>query len=73
MSDFCYQCSEDMFGDGNLTAFKGLTTKRDIKNGKYALVLCEDCGLILVDPNGRRVREPPNGCLVCFSESKERR
>lgn len=54
MADFCSQCSIDLFGEdsGDL---KGLTTEEDIKNGLYAMVLCEGCGPIQVNHLGHCV------------------
>jgi len=49
MADFCQQCSEELFGaDG-----KDLAELCD--TGSMAEVLCEGCGLITVDHQGRRV------------------
>lgn len=52
MAEFCMQCSEDHFGfdDGGLA---GLTTPEQFAAGTAALVICEGCGLIQVDPQGR--------------------
>ena len=54
MSDFCYQCSRDLFPPqywGKDLA--GLTTVEDLAAGYAANVLCEECGLIQVDELGR--------------------
>lgn len=54
MADFCKQCSIDMFGHdcGDL---KGITTKEETENGRYARVICEGCGFVLVDHEGNVV------------------
>jgi len=54
MSDHCKQCSEKIFGQdyGDL---KGLTSKADEKRGFYAFALCEGCGSIQVDSEGKCV------------------
>ena len=49
MSDFCNQCSEELFGEGT-GDFKNLLTEEDTAKGyKYVAVLCEGCGPIVVD------------------------
>ena len=73
MSAFCYECSEYLFDDGKMTEFKGLTTKKQEKQGIYRVVACEECGMILVHQDGRKVKSAPEGCLVCFEELRARR
>lgn len=54
MADFCYQCSQPLFTEKYWGEdFKGLTTKEDWEKGQAAVVLCEGCGPIQVDPEGR--------------------
>ena len=52
MADFCMQCSEELFGKdfGDLA---GITKPEDWKKGLACVVLCEGCGPIQVDPEGR--------------------
>lgn len=59
MADFCKQCSEALFGQdyGDL---KGLTTVEDTKAEQYAAVVCEGCGFVLVDHEGRCVSKWPD-------------
>lgn len=59
MADFCRQCSMELFGKdfGNM---KGATTKEDWEKGLAAVVLCEHCGHIQVDPEGNCVS---NDCM----------
>lgn len=52
MSEFCKQCAEVMFGPEHKSSFIGQTTAEDWAVGKAAVVLCEDCGPIQVDPDG---------------------
>lgn len=53
MAEFCEKCNQELF---DLPSdFKGLSTEEDTKKGLYASVLCEGCGVILVDHEGRRV------------------
>lgn len=52
MTDFCAQCSDDIFGE-DFGDLKGITKAEDWAQGKAAVVICEDCGVIQVDPAGR--------------------
>ena len=54
MADFCKQCSEELFGKdfGDLA---GITKPEDWDKGLACVVLCEGCGSIQVDPEGRRI------------------
>lgn len=54
MADFCKQCSVDMFGE-DFGDLKGLSTADDTSKGLYPLVLCEGCGAIQVDHEGKCV------------------
>lgn len=54
MSDFCKQCSEEIFGK-DFKEMAGITTSENQAEGKYAVVLCEDCGPVQVDVDGRCV------------------
>jgi hypothetical protein len=49
VSEFCQQCSIDIFGEdfGELANL--------CKEGETARVLCEDCGIIVVDHTGKRI------------------
>ena len=49
MADFCQECSIDTWGE-DTRDMAGLC-----KNGGAATVLCEGCGLINVDVNGKRL------------------
>lgn len=54
MADFCLQCTVSVLGvSGNNNDLKGLSTKEDTDNKLYPVVLCEGCGAIQVDHEGR--------------------
>lgn len=52
MADFCKACSEELFGE-DFGDLRGLTDPDSWKEGRAAVVLCEGCGPIQVDPEGR--------------------
>lgn len=52
MADFCRQCSMDHFFGNDTRDLAGITTKEDMEQGLYALVICEGCGFVQVDPDG---------------------
>lgn len=54
MANFCKQCSIDNFGQdhGDL---RGITSEEDWEAGLAKIVICEDCGIIQVDPEGNCV------------------
>ena len=56
MADFCKQCSMEHFGeDLKDLANLGSTplTKEELSNGIGFTVLCEGCGFIIVDNDGK--------------------
>ena len=56
MADFCYQCTRDILGlDGSKNEFVGIQPIEMTEKGLYTEVLCEGCGFILVDHNGKRI------------------
>lgn len=61
MADFCMQCCRDVLGLGGpefpdgYSDFEGITTEEAWAEGRAACVLCEGCGPIQVDPQGRCV------------------
>lgn len=67
MAEFCYQCTQDHFGDGNKNNFKDLTTTKDTKEGLYLTALCEGCGITQVDHNGMCIHHEID-CLVASDE-----
>ncbi len=52
MADFCKQCSLDIFGI-DFVELANITPEADFKEGYAASVLCEGCGAIRVDPDGK--------------------
>ena len=67
MDDFCQQCSIAIFGK-DMRDLAGITTKEDYKAGKAALVICEGCGYIQVDPEGKCITKD---CLENHGESND--
>jgi len=55
MADFCKYCA--MYVWDNLDSiesdFAGITKSVDFADGKAAVVICEGCGVIQVDPAGK--------------------
>jgi hypothetical protein len=56
MADFCKQCSIDMFSK-DFKELAGITSPESWADGKAAVVICESCGFIQVDPDGNCVTE----------------
>lgn len=54
MADFCKECNKEMF-DVNTSDFAGITTPDQTKKELYAEVLCESCGFIHVDHEGKKI------------------
>jgi len=54
MADFCEQCAEHLGFPNDL---KGITKKEDYEKGLACVVICEGCGTIQVDPDGRCISE----------------
>ena len=51
MADFCKQCSLGLFGE-DFKELASITTEEEWAEEKAAIVLCEGCGSIQVDPEG---------------------
>lgn len=50
MAEFCNQCAKDLlFEPGD---FAGRITEEKVREGFGSVVLCEGCGVILVDHEG---------------------
>ena len=60
MADFCQQCSEDKFGK-DFKELAGITSIAAWAESSACVVICEGCGPIQVDPNGRCVS---TDCIV---------
>ena len=54
MADLCQTCTIETWGFDTRN-LAGLTTQGDTAAGNHAVVLCEGCGLIQVDHDGKRV------------------
>jgi len=52
MANFCKQCSIELFGKDS-EDLKGITSQEDWKQEKAAVVICEGCNIIQVDPDGK--------------------
>ena len=54
MADFCYECTIDLFGEQNAEEndFSGIVRGRE----RY-FCLCEGCGWITVDKNGKKIED----------------
>jgi hypothetical protein len=59
MSDYCRACSEEIFGK-DYGDMAGLVEEAQVAQGLAAAVLCEGCGPIQVDHQGRCLS---GGCL----------
>lgn len=55
----------ELFGE-DMGDFAGMTSKREFKKGRAAVVLCEGCGCIQVDPKGRCITEDCQKCNSRF-------
>lgn len=63
MADFCLQCATAL--DFPTTDMAKITTAEEWGEGLAAIVLCEGCGVIQVDPEGRCVTKD------CFEKHGE--
>jgi hypothetical protein len=61
MSNYCKQCSEYYFFGKDFEDAKGISTPEDTERGLYAEILCDGCGLTLVNHNGECIDCPKNG------------
>ena len=66
MADFCKQCSIELFGK-DFGDMEGLSTAEHTESGLYPHVLCEGCGGIQVDHEGRCVS---SDCLKKHGEEQ---
>ena len=51
MADFCYDCTAELFGDGKRNDF---ADEWGEDRDRWS-VLCEGCGFIVVDKNGKKI------------------
>jgi hypothetical protein len=68
MADFCKQCSIELF-DKDFRDLAGISTQAQTDDNRFALVLCEGCGFIQVDHEGRCVSHPN----VCEKDGHEQK
>ena len=52
MADFCYDCSQEIFGNGEDNDFR-----HPLGIQQALTCLCEGCGWITVDKNGKRIED----------------
>ena len=54
MADFCHQCTSELFGEehADKNDFAGF-----VRGNERYYVMCEGCGWITVDKEGRKVEE----------------
>ena len=59
MADFCYDCTKDILGVdpawNDFARFEAIGPR--IPEGEFWKVLCEGCGVIVVDHEGKKVSE----------------
>jgi hypothetical protein len=56
VADFCSQCSEEVFGE-DFKDLAGLLTPEQAKEGFVVPIICEGCGPVFVDIDGKCVDE----------------
>jgi len=61
MADFCKKCSEELFGE-DMRDLAGLISAEKVAKGFGAMVICEGCGGVLVDHEGRCISKD---CVRC--------
>ena len=54
MADFCYECTSELFGEehADKNDFAGF-----VRGNERYYVMCEGCGWITVDKDGKKVEE----------------
>jgi len=60
MADFCQECHDQLLGHDIECGLAGLIDEEKVKKGYVVSVLCESCGFIQVDHNGKKVSWPSN-------------
>ena len=57
MADFCYDCTTDLFGQeyADTNGFAGI-----VRNDEMFFCLCEGCGWITVDKDGKKIEVSMN-------------
>lgn len=72
MADFCKACSIETWGK-DFEDMKDISTPEDTEKGLFARVLCEGCGVILVDHTGERVDNKPENQILQFGKHEGKR
>jgi len=55
MADFCQECHDQLFGHDIECGLAGLIEEEKVREGYVVNVLCESCGFIQVDHEGKKV------------------
>lgn len=55
MAEFCKECAHEMWGDEIPSDFKNMITDEQLQDGYVCEVLCEGCGWIYVNEEGKRL------------------
>tara|TARA_R110002020_G_scaffold32681_2_gene100241 strand:- start:3242 stop:3448 length:207 start_codon:yes stop_codon:yes gene_type:complete len=55
MAEFCLECHLELFGNEIECGLSGLISEEYVKDGYALPVLCESCGFIYVDHNGKKI------------------
>lgn len=56
MANFCYDCTFHLFGDGSRNDFVGMLSEEDVTKGYLVTVLCEGCGYIMINHDGKKIK-----------------
>tara|TARA_B100000029_G_scaffold119502_1_gene112834 strand:+ start:411 stop:620 length:210 start_codon:yes stop_codon:yes gene_type:complete len=55
VAEFCQECHDQLLGHDIECGLAGLISEEDVKDGYVICVLCESCGFIQVDHEGKKV------------------
>ena len=55
MADFCQECHDQLLGHEIECGLAGLISEEKVKEGYVVSALCESCGFIQVDHEGKKV------------------
>jgi len=55
MADFCQECNDELLGHEIECGLSDLISEEKVNQGYVVNVLCESCGFIQVDHNGKKV------------------
>jgi len=78
MANFCYDCTTEHFGtDALQNDFHSMITEREVEKGFLLSVLCEGCGHIMINHEGKRVKtldeyvKDATGCKNCLRNERK--